>query len=78
MLFRRTSTGWLVMAPAKVNLFLRVVARRPDGFHDLETVMAAISLADELRFDAAPEGVTTLVVQQAYPLVGSHRNPNNG
>lgn len=67
MLFRRTSTGWFVMAPAKVNLFLRVIARRADGFHDLETVMAAISQADELLFDAAPEDTTTLIIQQVYP-----------
>ena len=34
--------------PAKVNLYLKVVARRPDGYHDLVTVMQPLSLADEL------------------------------
>lgn len=34
--------------PAKVNLYLKVVGRRPDGYHDLVTVMQPLSLADEL------------------------------
>ncbi len=36
-------------APAKVNLFLEVLARRSDGYHELETLMLAISLADRVR-----------------------------
>ena len=34
--------------PAKLNLALRVVGRRPDGFHELETVFCAIDVRDEL------------------------------
>jgi 4-diphosphocytidyl-2-C-methyl-D-erythritol kinase len=37
---------WL--CPAKVNLYLRVVGRRADGYHDLVTVMQPLALADEL------------------------------
>lgn len=37
---------WL--APAKINLSLRVLGRRPDGFHDIETLMVPLSLADEI------------------------------
>jgi len=36
------------MCPAKVNLFLKVIGRRPDGYHNLITVMQPLSLADEL------------------------------
>lgn len=37
-----------VRAPAKINLFLEVTGKRPDGYHDLATLFARISLADEL------------------------------
>ena len=37
-----------VSAPAKVNLFLEVLRRRPDGYHDLESVFQAVSLCDEI------------------------------
>lgn len=38
---------------AKVNLWLAVVGRRPDGYHDIESVMQSISLADELTVEPA-------------------------
>lgn len=38
-------------APAKVNLTLRVLGRRDDGFHEIETLMAPITLADRLEID---------------------------
>jgi 4-diphosphocytidyl-2-C-methyl-D-erythritol kinase len=45
-----------VRAPAKLNLFLEIVRRRPDGYHDLETVFQEISLADELSVSYDPKG----------------------
>jgi 4-diphosphocytidyl-2-C-methyl-D-erythritol kinase len=42
-----------IHAPAKVNLTLEVIRRRPDGFHDICSVMQAISLADELSLTPA-------------------------
>ncbi len=38
---------WL--APAKINLSLRVLGRREDGFHDIETLMVPLDLADEIE-----------------------------
>lgn len=39
-----------IATPAKVNLFLELIARREDGFHEVENVMASVSLYDQLRF----------------------------
>ncbi len=44
-----------VWAPAKVNLFLEVLGKRPDGYHDIATLMIAIRLYDTLIFRNAPE-----------------------
>lgn len=43
-----------VVARAKVNLFLRVLARRPDGFHEIESVFHSIDLADIIELSPAP------------------------
>src|SRR3954452_11511051 len=40
-------------APAKLNLFLDVFGRRSDGFHDLETLMVPVRLADQVTFTAS-------------------------
>ena len=40
-----------VIAPAKVNLSLRVLGRRSDGFHEIETFIAPISLCDEIKIE---------------------------
>src|SRR5436190_1569008 len=50
MLTERYRDGVRIWAPAKVNLHLEVLAKRPDGYHDLETLMVAVSLYDILEF----------------------------
>lgn len=42
--------GMNVQAPAKLNLSLLVLGKRPDGFHELDTVMVSLQLYDTLRF----------------------------
>lgn len=46
-----------VKAPAKVNLTLKIVGRRPNGYHDLEMVMVPLSLADEISLTKIPHGI---------------------
>jgi 4-diphosphocytidyl-2-C-methyl-D-erythritol kinase len=43
-----------VVAPAKINLSLRVLGRRSDGFHEIETLLAPISLCDEIKIEQRP------------------------
>lgn len=40
-----------VIAPAKINLSLRVLGRRSDGFHKIETLIAPISVCDEIKIE---------------------------
>lgn len=44
-------------APGKLNLFLHVVGRRPDGYHELQTAFQFVELCDWLRFHERPAGV---------------------
>src|SRR3990172_7161116 len=69
----------MTWAPAKVNLFLEVLGKRPDGYHELETLMVSVSLYDTLIFQeeasgviqfrcddtAIPQGPTNLVARSA-------------
>lgn len=45
-----------VFAPAKINLSLRILGRRNDGFHEIETLIAPISLCDELSIERKKSG----------------------
>jgi 4-diphosphocytidyl-2-C-methyl-D-erythritol kinase len=48
MFVRRRAATVEVLAPAKLNLFLEVLAKRPDGYHEIETLMTPVSLFDTL------------------------------
>ena len=43
-------------APAKLNLFLHITGRRPDGYHDLQTLFQILDWGDELRFTINDSG----------------------
>lgn len=57
--------------PAKVNLFLEVPRQRPDGYHDIATLMLAVNLYDTLVFRAAPQGVLDLQCDRPELSCGS-------
>jgi len=52
-----------VLAPAKINLSLLVAGKRPDGFHELETIMAKINMYDELLIEPGTKAGIKLVCQ---------------
>lgn len=57
-----------VLAPAKVNLYLRIVGRRPDGYHMLDSLMTPVSLCDEMTI-ALASGTPGIVVTSDDPTV---------
>lgn len=50
-----TRSDITVFAPAKINLVLRILDRRPDGFHNLWSIMQTVGLEDELQVSLQPE-----------------------
>ncbi len=60
-----------VLAPAKVNLFLEVLGKRPDGYHELSTVMMGISLCDRLRLRKREDNQLRLHVEVPRHAVDS-------
>lgn len=82
MIVRDLADGVEVLAPAKLNLFLEILGKRPDGYHELESLMVAVNLHDRLSFaddasgavaltcddPALPTGPDNLVVRAAERL----------
>lgn len=53
---------------AKINLGLRVLGVRPDGYHDIETIMQSIDLHDEIELEETAQGIS---LHCGHPLVPS-------
>ena len=56
-----------VHAPAKINLTLDVLGQRPDGYHELATIMVPLTLADELEIIFKPQPVSDIRIITAEP-----------
>ncbi len=50
----------ILQAPAKVNLFLDIRGKRPDGFHELDSLVMPVSLFDTLCFERTTDGACSL------------------
>jgi len=55
-----------ILAPAKINLFLKIIRRRPDNYHELVTLMCCISLYDKVALTFGNRNTT---VSCAHPEV---------
>jgi 4-diphosphocytidyl-2-C-methyl-D-erythritol kinase len=65
MLLRQSGPSLAVHTPAKLNLFLEILGKRPDGYHELETLMVSIGWYDTLRFADAGDDQIDLRVRIA-------------
>jgi 4-diphosphocytidyl-2-C-methyl-D-erythritol kinase len=68
-----------VEAPCKINLHLRVKNRRSDGFHELESIFAALAFGDTLEFEVSPgvsAGRPGAIRLESFP--GASFTGNNG
>ncbi len=56
---------YFIQAPAKINLSLDVLGKRPDGYHDLASIFVSIALWDTLALWPAPTGSVSIFCDQA-------------
>src|SRR6516165_12052236 len=67
MLCRGQITSVTVFAPAKLNLFLKILGKRGDGYHELETLMVSVGLYDTLLLADDPSGALHLSCRDGGP-----------
>ncbi|WP_417849773.1 4-(cytidine 5'-diphospho)-2-C-methyl-D-erythritol kinase [Thalassoglobus sp.] len=75
---RRDNSSLIVQVPAKINLSLRILGRRDDGFHDLETLMVSVRMYDTIRFEIQESPLvqmtSTSLLPNEKPLPNDDRN----
>lgn len=57
-----------LIAPAKVNLSLKIHGKRPDGFHEIESLMAPVSLTDSLSIERGADGIAFTCSDTSLPV----------
>ncbi|MCG3150064.1 MAG: 4-diphosphocytidyl-2-C-methyl-D-erythritol kinase [Verrucomicrobiae bacterium] len=62
-----TQAELTVFSPAKINLYLRILGKRADGYHDLETVMLPLNFGDEIVCQWRATGLTLECDQPDLP-----------
>ena len=56
-----------IFSPAKVNLHLEVLEKRPDGYHQIQSLMQRVDLSDEVEVHAGGEGIRLTVEGETIP-----------
>ena len=56
-----------LLAPAKVNLHLEVLGKRPDGYHEIQTLMHRVDLCDEMAISLEGEGIKLVADGEGIP-----------
>ncbi len=69
-----SSPGLIVFAPAKINLILRILDRRPDGYHNLWSIMQTVALKDEIRLQTCHETRDIRLRCESEGLANDHGN----
>ena len=82
--------GLRVRCPAKINLGLWILGRRPDGFHEIDTFMQSVALEDELRLEESAGGLTLTtrglplpngmpnILERTWSLLAEEGTPSRG
>ena len=70
MYIHRSAVDLVIQAPAKLNLFFEVLAKRSDGYHEIETLMRPIDLYDTLHFQEDPNGQLELRCRRVFGAGG--------
>lgn len=53
---------------AKINLYLDVIGKYPDGYHEIESIFQTVSLADTLTFQEIPKGIVITTNSESLPV----------
>jgi 4-diphosphocytidyl-2-C-methyl-D-erythritol kinase len=79
-----------VRCPAKINLGLWILARRPDGYHEIDTILQSVALEDELFLEESRSGFALEtrgipvpkdgpnIIERAWSLISEARKPARG
>ena len=70
MHIHRSAVDLAIQAPAKLNLFFEVLAKRGDGYHEIETLMWPVDLYDTLHFQEDPNGQLELRCRRVFGASG--------
>ena len=69
-----TNESVVIGAPAKVNLFLEVLNRRADGYHDINSLFQAVSLFDRITFSRSEKSGVTVAVTSGFSVPTDRTN----